>query len=128
MTPNCPRQVKGLSVELFGAALTRSPYFPQDISCLQNIITNLKGCRANEMGSGMECGDAALRETLFAIPWNALDKRTLELHQTRPINLSLIGANPMFSHAPIPIEDLCGADEHFLRVAAAQSAGASKGS
>ena len=96
------------------------------VSSLHDIVTNLERCRPYETGSAMERGYAVLDKTLFAVLWNALGKGTFELHQLRPINLSLIGANPVFSHAASPIEDFCGTDEHFLRVAAAQSAGASE--
>jgi hypothetical protein len=97
-----------------------------DVARLQNIITNLNGCGSYETGPAVDSGNAPLNETLFAILWNTLDKGTLELHQPRPINLNLIGENPVFLHATIPIEEFCGADEHFLRIAAAQSAGASE--
>src|SRR5713226_9574796 len=85
-----------------------------DVGRLQNIVTNLEGRGSYETGSAMESGYAALNETRFAILRNALGKGTLELHQPRPINLNLIGANSVFSHAPIPIEQFCGADEYFL--------------
>src|SRR5262249_44749457 len=55
-------------------------------------------------------------------------KRTLESDQPRPINLNLISANPVFCHAPIPIDDFGGANQHFLRIAAAKSASATEGS
>jgi len=76
----------------------------------------------------MERGNAPLSETLFAILRNPLDKGPLEFDQLRPINLGLIRAETVISHAAVPIEKLCGADEHFLRVAAAQRASASEGS
>src|SRR5260370_35736190 len=74
----------------------------------------------------MECGYGAVNETLFTMLRNAHGKGTLELDQPRPINSNLIGTNPVFSHAPVPIEDLCSADEHLLGVTPAQAAGASE--
>jgi hypothetical protein len=74
----------------------------------------------------MNSGNAALQKTFFAILWDACDHGTFEFHQPRPINSNLIRENPFFFHAPIPIEDLCGADEHLLGVTPAQRAGTSE--
>lgn len=57
-----------------------------------------------------------------------MNRSQLEGERAPVLNLNLIATNPVFCHPPIPIEEFCGADEHFLRVAAAQSAGASEGS
>jgi hypothetical protein len=73
-------------------------------------LTNLNCCRPDEVRSAVECRNAALRETLFAIGGNIFDQGALELHQPRPLYSNLSRTNPVSLHAPPnPVDNLSGA-------------------
>src|SRR5580658_2879615 len=84
-------------------------------------------CRwTSEARPAMELCDTGVRELVFASLWNGLSERPLKTHQLGPIHLKFLGLNSLPLHSPGPVKDLCGSNEHFLRVASPQGASTSE--
>src|SRR5712692_374375 len=99
-----------------------SPRRDNHVRRLKNILSYLNRHGSNEARSAVKSRDPGFSHPLFGLLGNGLGERTLESHQLRPINASVLGPNAFALHTAIPVDHLGGTNEHLLRITTAQSA------
>jgi hypothetical protein len=97
-----------------------------DVARAQALIADRDRGRVDEACGALERGDAGLGEGLLAIGRHRVGEAALERHQTRPVDREAGIVDPPGAHQPRGVDDFGAAAEHFLRVAAAQGAGAAE--
>ena len=98
-----------------------------DVASFQKVSAYLNCRWSHKAGVIMEGLNARFGVVCLTILWYRISERSLEADEFRPINPSLIAADPFSLHTLDPIHHFSGANQHFLRVATAKSAGTSKG-
>src|SRR6266849_2249868 len=88
---------------------------------LENLAIHRQPLRTHEPRGPMIGRDPSFLERLLPIGRHGIRERTFELHQFGPGDVCVATESPAL-HSALPIRELRGADEHLLRVAAAQRA------
>ncbi len=70
----------------------------------------------------MEGRYPCLGKAPFLTLGHGIGKGTLELHQFKPLNSSIVSANTSSFHTPDPVSGFGGADKHLFGIASAQGA------
>src|SRR5262249_16531031 len=97
----------------------------QDVSSLELLAIDDNHVWTGEAGKPVKGVDAAFGKISFPIAGPTIGEAALEHHQVAPINPGF-ARDAMPAHASLGVDHLRAADQHLLRIAAAQRASPAK--